>query len=119
MPTQIARRSRSPPHNRDLHINHRRAHVAMPQELLDRPNVVSRFEQVRRERVAQRVTSRRSSNAGGPGRFLYGALGDRLMEVMSATLSGYPVDIEARGGKDPLPGPFARRAWIFRAQRAR
>jgi hypothetical protein len=32
-------------------VDHRRAHVAMPQELLDRPDVVSRFEQVRRERV--------------------------------------------------------------------
>jgi len=99
-------------------VDHRRAHVAMPQELLDRPDVVSRFEQVRRERVAQRVTSRRSSNASGPGRFLYGALGDRLMEVMSATFSGCPVDIEARGGKRPTARPIrAARLDISRAAR--
>ena len=38
-----------------VRVDHRRADIAVAQQFLDRPDVMARFEQVRRERVAQGV----------------------------------------------------------------
>ena len=37
-------------------IDHRRAYIAMPQQLLDRPDVVAVFEEVRGEGMAEGMT---------------------------------------------------------------
>jgi hypothetical protein len=34
-------------------VNHRRAHISVSKQLLDRADIVARLEQVRRERVAK------------------------------------------------------------------
>ena len=55
MPIRISAHSRSPPHNRDHHINHRRLHIAVAQEFLNRPDVVAGLQQVRCETMSQGV----------------------------------------------------------------
>ena len=51
MPTQISAHTRSPPHNCDHHINHRRLDVGVTHQLLDRADVVTGGEQVSGEGV--------------------------------------------------------------------
>jgi hypothetical protein len=41
-----------------MRVYHRRAHVAMAQQVLDRPDVLARLQQMRRERMAKRVRPR-------------------------------------------------------------
>jgi hypothetical protein len=91
----------------------------MTQELLDRTDIVARFEQVGRERVPQRVARRRPCNATGSRGVLDGALDDRFVQVMPAAFTGRRIPVEPGRRKDPLPGPFTRCTRIFRAQRAR
>src|ERR1035437_8642899 len=43
---------------RDVRVDHRRSHVPVPQELLNRPNVVSRLEEMRGERMAEGMATR-------------------------------------------------------------
>ena len=74
----------------DVGIDHGRGHVAVPQQLRDRPDVVAVLEQVRRERVSQGAGARALGEPGVSDRGLDGALEDRLVEVMptvSATIS--------------------------------
>ena len=42
----------------DMRVQHRRSHIAMPEQLLDRADVISPFEQMGRKRVAQAVARR-------------------------------------------------------------
>jgi hypothetical protein len=69
-----------------VRIDHRRAHIAMTQELLDRTDIVARFEQVGRERVPQRVARRRPCIATGSRGVLDGALDDRFVQVMPSSV---------------------------------
>src|SRR5712691_4318955 len=55
LPTANQGLPRSPPHNRDHHINHRGAHICVAEQLLDGSDVVSALEQMRGERVPQRI----------------------------------------------------------------
>jgi hypothetical protein len=43
----------------DVRVDHRRAHVGVPEQLLDGPDVVPGLQQVRRERVPERVAGGR------------------------------------------------------------
>ena len=43
-----------------MRINHRRLHIRMPQQLLNRPNILPRLQQMRRERMPE--TMRCKSN---------------------------------------------------------
>ncbi len=40
-----------------MRVDHRRRHIAVTEQLLDRPDVVTALEQVRRKRVAERVAA--------------------------------------------------------------
>ncbi|SRR6266536_275683 len=53
--------------------------------------------------VAAHALGDARAESGGPDR----ALQDRFVEVMAAAVAGQSVDVDARGRKDPLPGPFA------------
>jgi len=68
--------------------------------------------------VAQRVARGRFGDAGRVHRGSKGALEDRFVEVMPASLAGGSVEVQARCGEHPLPGPFARGGRILEAQRA-
>ena len=50
----------------DVGVDHGGADVAVPEELLDRPDVIAVLEQMRSERVPQTVTRRPLGNSGPP-----------------------------------------------------
>ncbi len=68
-------------------VDHRRLHVAVPEQLLDRANVIARFQQMRGEAMPQRVRPNRFRDSNASSRFANGSLGHRLVEVMPAPLA--------------------------------
>ena len=100
----------------DMGVDHGDAHVGVPEELLDRPDVVSGFEQVSGEGVSEGMALRRFGDPRGAHRALHGPLENRLVEMVSATLTCLRVPIEARGREDPLPGPVTSRAGVLPAE---
>src|SRR5439155_24470949 len=63
----------------DVGVDLRRAHVAVAEQFLNRPDVVAVLEQVRGERVAERVATRGLGDAGPTDGVLDRALQHRLM----------------------------------------
>lgn len=51
-----------------VRVNHRGAYIAMPQQLLDRSDVVPGLEEVRREGMPRRMARRGAADARGPRR---------------------------------------------------
>jgi hypothetical protein len=49
----------APPSVQHMRVNHRRLHAAMPQELLHRPDVIPRHQEMRGEAVSKGVDGRR------------------------------------------------------------
>ena len=90
-------------------VDHRRANVSVAQELLDGSNVGSGLQQMRRERVAQRVAARALRDARNVDRRLERALNHRVVQVMPAP---YAAGVRKRPacGKDVLPSPIGRSA---------
>ncbi len=97
-------------------VDHRRLHVAVPEQLLHRANVIARFQQMRGEAMPQRVRPNRFRDSNASSRFANGSLGHGLVQVMPAPLSRARVSRDGRGGKDPLPTLFAVRVWVFARQ---
>ncbi len=85
----------------------------MPEQLLDRANVMLISKQMGRERVAEGVAGRAFGNAGPASGFRHRALEHGLMQVVPAPLAGRPVQVEARGGKHSLPCPLPAPGWIL------
>ena len=102
----------------DVGIDHGRTHVPVSEQLLNRSNVVAGLQQVRGKGVPERVACRRSGNAGRPHGVFDRSLEHRFVKVMASALTGPGVQVEARGGKHPLPGPFPRRVRILGSQSA-
>ena len=67
----------------DVRVDLRRRHVTVTQEFLDGPDVAAVLEQVRCERVTQRVGAGPLGDPGAPHRLLHCALQDRLVQVMA------------------------------------
>ena len=57
-------------------IDHCRLHVLMPEQFLNRADIIAIFQEVRGERVSQRVAAHRLGQAGLSGRFFDGRLSD-------------------------------------------
>ena len=70
-------------------------------------DVAAVLEQMGRKGVAQGVTRRALRNTGAPDGVLDGALQHGLVQMVAAPLTGFPVDVDAGGVKNPLPWPFA------------
>ena len=100
-----------------MRVNLRGAHVAVPEQLLDGTDVVTIPEQVRGERVPHCVRAGTLRDVGAPHGILRGTLEDGLVQVMAASLTGKAIDVDAGGGKDPLPGPLPARVWILTRER--
>ncbi len=98
-------------------VDHRRFHVTVPKQFLDRANVVAHFQQMRGEAVPQRVRPHRFGYPDASSRFADGPLRHGLVQVMPTPLARARVGRDGRGGKDPLPPPFAVRLWVFTRQR--
>ena len=69
-----------------MRVDHRRADVVVPEELLHRTDVVAVFQQVRRERMPERVLR----DAGAPDSVFDGPLKPRLVQMMAPALSRRP-----------------------------
>jgi len=92
-------------------------HVSVAEKLLDCADVVTILEEERAEGVAKDMRAgglRETCRLGGVP---HGPLEDRLVEVMTAALTGVGRDVKARGGKDPLPCQLPGSPWILDPQR--
>jgi hypothetical protein len=70
-----------------MRIDHRRADILMPKELLNRSNIVSVFQQVRREGMPERMTTGRFGDPGCPHGLSDRSLQDGFVEVMPLPLA--------------------------------
>ena len=94
-----------------MRVDHRRLHAAMTQKLLHRPNVLPIHQQVRRERVPQRVTGRRLGQAGPAHRVPKSALDCSLGETQGIpSPEGRRRRPRARARR-PSPLPRGLRPW--------
>ena len=55
-------------------VNHGRLYVSMSKQFLNRADIIAIFQEVRGERVSQRVAAHRLGQAGLSGRFFDGPL---------------------------------------------
>src|SRR5215470_2126342 len=94
------------PSVQDVGIDLGCAHVAMTEQVLNRPDVVAILQQVRGERVAEGVAARRLGDARPADRVLNRALQNGLVQVVPSALSRHAIDINSRRRKHPLPGPL-------------
>jgi hypothetical protein len=92
-------------------VDHGGVDVGSRAWLLDRADVVARFEEVRRERMAQGVAGRRLRQPGDLDGGAQRPLERALVDVVPKHLPGRAVGEAASRGKDPAPGPltFGRR----------
>ena len=88
-------------------IDHRGRHVAVAQQLLDRPDVGTVLQQMGGEGVAEGVAAGALGDARTAYRGLHRALQDGFVQVMPAALARLAVQVGTRGGEDPLPAPLA------------
>src|SRR5882672_8029913 len=61
------------------------------------------------------MARRRPRDARRSDSILDGSLHHRFVQVVTAPLAGFPVDVEPGGGKNPLPWPFPGSIRIFGA----
>jgi hypothetical protein len=88
-------------------------HVAVIEEFLDRADIVAVLEEVRGEAVAGGGLDDSGLKTGFTDR----ALKNRLMEMVSSTLSGHTIDIVPAGGEHPLPAQLLARVLVLSLKR--
>ena len=98
-------------------VYHSRTHTLVSEQLLDRPDVVARFEQVRGERVPECVAAYVFRYPGPSHRLLHGSLQDRLVDVMPPLLAGLRVLPPLLLWEDPLPLPLNWSIGVLAIQR--
>jgi hypothetical protein len=91
----------------------------MAEQLLDGADVVAAFEQMRREAVAQRVTTRAFDEPRFTHGPLDGALDRAFTEVVPTHRAAARISGARRGREGVLPGPLAICAAIFSRERIR
>ena len=69
-------------------IAHRRLHVPMSEEFLNHADIIAIFQQVRGERVPQRVAIGRLGQPYGSGHLFDGTLPHRFVQMMPPMLTG-------------------------------
>lgn len=79
----------------------------MAEELLHRADVIAGIQQMRRERVPQRMAARALGEPTRMDRLPKGPLHDRLVQMMPTPLAGRHVHVRAGRRKHPLPRPIA------------
>ncbi len=75
-------------------IDHRCADIPMPEQLLNRLDVVALFEQVGGEGMPKRVTTGGLRNPGFPAGLFDSPLQDGFVAMMPLLLTGPPITIE-------------------------
>ena len=89
----------------------------MAEQFLDGPDVVPIFEQMRRERMPQRVAGNPFGNAGTNGRISNGFLKDGFEEVVPIEVARNVFLVRTVRREHPLPAPFPGGPGIFSGER--
>lgn len=89
----------------DMGVDHRGADVVVTEELLHGADVVAVFEEMRGERMPQRVAGGSLVNRSQPNGVFYCPLNRAFMYMMAVEPTVLPVAVVLPCGKDPLPGP--------------
>src|SRR5712664_1404500 len=95
----------------DVGVDHRRAHVAVAQELLDGADVVACAQQLGREGVSKRVRRRRFDDPRESNRLAHLLLDDGFVQVMPVADAGVAVGVVGGGWEDVLPRPLPVGVW--------
>jgi hypothetical protein len=91
----------------------------VPQQLLNRSDVVSVLEQVGGERVTECVAGAMLFDVGQSHCFFDGALKDGFVQMMPTPNSGFGIQIVPMRGKHPLPSPCVVCIRVLSAKRFR
>ena len=86
-----------------MRVYHRRRNIPVTQELLHGPDVRTALQQVRRERVPQRVARRPLGDAAPPHGDRHRTLHRRFVQMMTLPPTGAWIRVLALRWKDPLP----------------
>ncbi len=100
-------------------VDHRCPDVLVAEQLLDRANVVPVLQEMRRERVPQRVAACPLLDPGLPQRGPHSPLDSLFVQVMPSSHAGSRVGRQARRREHPLPTPLRRRRRVLPRQRRR
>jgi len=87
-------------------IYHRSSYVGMPEQLLNRPDIITILQQVGRKRMTQSVTCCGLGMSDFESRFSKRSLQNGLMKMMSPLLSRHTVCIVTGCREYPLPSLF-------------
>jgi len=89
----------------------------MSEQFLDGPEVVPVFEQMRRERMPQRVAGNPFGDSGTNGRISDGFLKDGFEEVVPIDVDRNVFLVRTVRWEHPLPAPFPGGPGIFSGKR--
>jgi len=89
----------------DMGVDHRGADVVVAEEFLHGADVVAVFEQMRCERMPQRVSGGPLVNASQPHGIFHCPLNRAFMYMVAVEPAVLPVAVVMPCGKDPLPWP--------------
>jgi len=103
----------------DMRVDLCRRNVLVAQQFLHRADVVTHFQQMRRERMPQCMRAQRLEDSGPLARSLQAARQDRVVEMMASLDALARVDGALRGRKHELPAEVARSVRILARQRMR
>ena len=103
----------------DMSVDHGGLHVLMPEQCLHGPNIIAGFQQLRSERVPERMAGDVFVDPGQAGRGAYRFLQTAFIQVMAALGARAGVRRAAFGGKHLLPAPLTVGVGIFALQRVR
>lgn len=87
-------------------IDHRRFHILVSQQLLDRPNVIAIFQQVGSETMAQRMARDAVGEGQALGRASHCSLKTTFIQVMATESPAAGIGGRLLGGEDIRPAPF-------------
>ena len=102
-----------------MRVDHGGLHVLVPEQFLHGPNIVAGFQQLRGERVPERMAGDVFGDPGQAGRGAYRFLQTAFIQVMAALDARAGVRRAAFGGKHLLPAPLTVGIGIFALQRVR
>jgi hypothetical protein len=85
----------------------------MPQQFLDRSNIITILKQMSGEAVPKGVAGHVFGNTGLGHSFFYSPLEDRLVDMMAPLFLCFPIFSAAFLRKDPLPAPICGGVGVF------
>jgi hypothetical protein len=100
----------------DMGVDHRRPHVFVAQQRLNRPDIGARLEQVGREAVAERLACRALGKPRRASCAVHGFLYRRFVQVLKNLSTRRRIGARARGGEEVLPREALGRVRHFCAE---